>query len=66
MELTLREKEVLKLIFEEKNSMEIGQLLHISERTVDGVKAKLLEKTQTRNMVGLVLFCYRNELVNLF
>ncbi|MBK7694818.1 MAG: hypothetical protein IPI30_10980 [Saprospiraceae bacterium] len=46
--------------------MEIGQLLHISERTVDGVKAKLLEKTQTRNMVGLVLFCYRNELVNLF
>jgi len=59
-----REMEVLRLICEEKTTAQIAKDLYISPRTVDGHKAKLLEKTNTKNMVGLVLFCYRNHIIS--
>ncbi len=65
IDLTTREIEVLRLICEEKTSTEIGATLFISTRTVDEHKAKLLEKTNTKNMVGLVLFCYKNQIITI-
>ena len=59
---TPREKEVIRLICEQRSSREIGELLHIGTRTVEGVRAALLEKMQARNTAGIVLFAIRHEL----
>lgn len=63
--LTDREKDVLKLICQQKSATEIGQILHISSRTVDGHRNKLLLKTESKNVVGLVVFAIQNNLFSL-
>lgn len=63
--LTSREIDVLKLVCEGYTNQEIGNLLFISQRTVDGHRSRLLEKTGAKNTVGLVVFAIRNKLVNL-
>ena len=60
--LSDREKEVLTLICLQKSSTEIGQQLHISPRTVDGHRNNLLQKTESKNLVGLVVFAIQNNL----
>lgn len=64
-QLTSREEEVLKLICEELTASEIGEKLSISARTVEGYKRKLLEKTGTKNMAGLVVFAIKNDFVKI-
>lgn len=61
-QLTPREIEVLKLICSQKSAVEIGELLHISPRTVDGHRNNLLLKTESKNLVGLVVFAMKNNL----
>ena len=63
-ELTLREKEVLKLICQELTSQEISKKLFISESTVNGHRNNLLLKIGCRNTSGLVLYAVRNEIVD--
>jgi len=58
--LTDREKEVLTLICEQKTNKEIGELIHISPRTVEGHRKKLLEKTGSKNTAGLIIFAVEN------
>lgn len=60
--LTERESEVLQLICKQKSSKEIGEELHISPRTVDGHRNNLLLKTESKNIVGLVIFAIHNSL----
>ncbi|MBK9632864.1 MAG: response regulator transcription factor [Saprospiraceae bacterium] len=59
-----RELEVLQLICKEKTSAEIGKTIFLSTRTIDGIRAKLMEKTNTKNIAGLVIYCFRNNLFN--
>jgi DNA-binding NarL/FixJ family response regulator len=63
--LTPREKEVLRLICAEKTTTEIATELHLSPRTVEGVRTTLMEKLGVRNMVGLVIFAVKNGLANI-
>lgn len=63
--LSEREIEVLQLICEQKNATEIGELLFISPRTVEGHRTNLLLKTDSRNVAGLVVYAIQNELVKL-
>jgi two-component system response regulator DegU len=60
--LTPRELEVLLLICRGKATNEIAQQLFISQRTVEGHRQKLLEKTNTTNAVGLVLYAVKHGL----
>ena len=60
--LSSREKEVLTLICKQKSATEIGEILHISPRTVDGHRNNLLLKTESKNVVGLVVFAIKNNL----
>jgi DNA-binding NarL/FixJ family response regulator len=53
-ELTNREKEILRLIAQEKNSKEIGELLHIGYRTVENYRTLIMQKLGVKNMVGMV------------
>ncbi len=63
--LTPREKEVLQLIFEEKTTAEIAELLFLSPRTVEGYRKNMLEKVGVRNSVGLVVFGLKHNLLAL-
>lgn len=54
--LTRREKEILALICDQKTNKEIGQELFISPRTVEGHRNKLLEKTNSKNTAGLIIY----------
>ena len=54
--LTIREKEVLKLIAEEKSSREIANLLFISVRTVDHHRASIMRKLNINKIAGLVKY----------
>lgn len=63
--LTPREIEVLKLIAEGKTSARIGQLLGISEKTVEKHRSSLMEKLDIHDIAGLVRFAIKNQLVEL-
>lgn len=54
--LTTREKEILTQICEQKTNKEIGSELFISPRTVEGHRNKLLEKTNSKNTAGLIIY----------
>lgn len=61
--LTSREKEVLDLIFKELSNKEIGEKLHISERTVETHRKNIYQKTKTNSLVGLLKFAIENNLI---
>ncbi|HTN25555.1 MAG TPA: response regulator transcription factor [Solirubrobacteraceae bacterium] len=61
--LTLREREVLKLIAEAHTNKEIGELLHLSEKTVESHRGNLLRKLGMRDRVELVRYAIRRGLI---
>ncbi|HEX9651279.1 MAG TPA: helix-turn-helix transcriptional regulator [Cyclobacteriaceae bacterium] len=63
-QLTTRELQILKLILKQKTSREIGDKIGISRRTVEKVRASLLEKTKSVNAVGLVAWAINNDIVS--
>lgn len=60
--LTEREVDVLRLICEEKTTTEIGEALFLSPKTIEGYRKALMDKTEAKNMAGLVLFAIRHGL----
>lgn len=62
--LSVREIQVLKLICEQKSTLEIANVLFISPRTVEGHRNNLLLKTESRNVAGLVVYAVQNEIMN--
>lgn len=61
--LTPREKEILKLITDELSTNEIAEKLFISSNTVETHRKNLLIKTGCKNSVGLALFAKENKLI---
>ncbi len=57
-----RELEVLRYLCEGCTAAEIGKKIFLSPRTVEGIKAELLEKTDSRNTASLVLYAVKNGL----
>lgn len=54
--LTRREKEILRLICQEHTNKEIGDMLSISRRTVDGHRTRLMKKCGAKNTAGLIYY----------
>ena len=54
--LTIREREVLKLLSEGKSSKEIAGLLFISTRTVEHHRANIMKKLNLKNITDLVKY----------
>lgn len=63
VQLTEREMEVLQLICNEFTTQEISEQIFLSPRTVEGLRQKLLEKMNVKNTVGLVMYAFRNGLI---
>jgi DNA-binding NarL/FixJ family response regulator len=61
--LTPREQEVLKLIAEAHTNREIGEILHLSEKTVESHRGNLLRKLGMRDRVQLVRYAIRRGLI---
>ena len=61
--LTVREREVLKLIAESKSSKQIADLLFISPRTVERHRANLMEKLGLKKTADLVKYAIKKGYV---
>ena len=60
--LTGREREILKLITEERNNTDIALALDISKRTVETHKKNMILKLGVTNTVGLIKIAIKNKL----
>jgi DNA-binding NarL/FixJ family response regulator len=60
-----REKEVLLLICQQFTNAQIAARLSISERTVEGHRNNLIQKTNSKNVIGLLVFALKHRLVAL-
>lgn len=63
IEFTPRELDVLRLIMDEKTTSDIAVELGISAYTVEGHRKNLLQKTNSKNVVGLIKYTLVNNLV---
>lgn len=63
IEFTNRELDVLRLIMEENTTSEIADKLQISPYTVEGHRKNLLQKTNSKNVVGLIKYALLNNLM---
>ena len=63
--LTERETEVLNLICKGFTTAQIADKLCASKRTIEGYKARLLEKTGQPSTLNLIIFALRHKLVAL-
>lgn len=54
VQLSEREKEVLKGILDEKSTKEIAEIIFVSEKTVEHYRASLFVKFDVKNVSGLV------------
>lgn len=62
--LTTTEIEVVKLLCKEYSTKEIGELMNISDRTVESHKHNIFRKTGAKNLAGVVAFAFRNRIVS--
>ena len=61
--LTIRQREILKLIAEGKSNKEIGDLLCISVRTVERHRANMMSKLNVRKTAELVQYALRKRYI---
>ena len=61
--ITKRELEILKLVCQQMTASEIADKLFISEKTVNGHRNNLLQKTNSKNATGLVMYAIKHKLV---
>jgi len=62
--LSQREIEILKLIVQENSTNQIAEKLFISPRTVDTHRKNILQKTNTKTLVGLIKYAFENKLTD--
>lgn len=65
LDLTTREKEVIRLICMQYSTKEIADKLFINHRTVEGHRNNLMLKTESKNIAGLVVFALQHQIINL-
>jgi two-component system, NarL family, response regulator NreC len=62
--LTDKEREVLQLIAEGKKTKDIADRLHISVKTVEARRSKIMEKLKINSVAGLTKFAIREGLTS--
>lgn len=64
VQLNDKEVDVLRLICDEHTNTEIAAKVYLSPRTIEGIRAGLLEKIGVRNTAGLVLYAVKHGIVS--
>ncbi|WP_026976866.1 response regulator transcription factor [Flavobacterium tegetincola] len=62
---TVRELEIIHLIAQQKTTNEIGALLFLSPKTIEGHKNNIFVKSGVKNTAGLMLYAVENELITI-
>lgn len=61
---TVRELEVIRLLCNQKTTKEIADALFISERTVESVRLRIIQKMGVKNVVGIVVYALKNNIID--
>lgn len=64
-DLSVREREILKLLAEGYSNKEISDMLVISIKTVETHRANIMRKNNFKNITELVLYAARNHLIEI-
>lgn len=59
-----KEKEILRLMCKELTTTEIGTAIHLSPRTVEGIRSTLIDKLEVRNSTGLIIYAVKNGIAD--
>jgi len=60
-----REIQVLELICKQHTAKDIAETLELSSRTVEVHRSSLLQKTQSKNVAGLVVYAIKNKMIDI-
>ncbi|MGE5521258.1 MAG: response regulator [Candidatus Dadabacteria bacterium] len=63
VQLSDKEKTVLKLMCEEKSTREIASAVDLSPRTVEAIRDKLKTKTGSKSLAGLIMYAVKAGIV---
>lgn len=63
LDFSPRDKEIISLLRQGKNSKQIAGLLHLSEASIESYRKDLLHKTRTRNVAELVSLAHRTGII---
>ena len=63
--LTPREREVLQLVAEGKNTKEIALLLHLSSKTIEGHRRQVMEKLDLYSVADLTRYAIKEGVTSL-
>lgn len=62
--LSERELQIIKMICKEMRSKEIADKLFINIRTVESHRQNILDKTNAKNFVGVILYALKRQLIS--
>lgn len=62
--LSVRERQIVFMVVHGQSSAEIGRALHLSPKTVDSYRSRLMSKLATPDVPALVRFAIRNGLID--
>jgi DNA-binding NarL/FixJ family response regulator len=63
--LSMRENEILCMVVEGKTSAEIGKRLHLSPKTIDSYRSRMMQKLGVSDYPELVKFAIKHGLISL-
>ncbi|AWI26621.1 response regulator transcription factor [Flavobacterium pallidum] len=63
--LSEREIEIIKMTCQEFSNADIAKELCISAKTVEGHKKRILDKTNTKNFIGAIIYAFRNNYLSM-
>jgi DNA-binding NarL/FixJ family response regulator len=64
IQISEKERQVIRLVCMEYTAQEIAKEMEISPRTVEAIKDRLMERFGVKNSVGLVFFAMKNSLID--
>ncbi len=64
--LSSREHEILRLLAEGRSNPEIAEFLHISVKSVETYRSRMMQKLGIRDLAGLVKFAIQHGLTSLY
>lgn len=62
--LSVRERQIVLMVVQGQSSTEIGRALHLSPKTVDSYRSRIMAKLATPDVPALVRFAIRNGLID--
>lgn len=62
--LSVRERQIVFMVVQGQSSAEIGRALHLSPKTVDSYRSRIMSKLATPDVPALVRFAIRNGMID--